>query len=321
MDFNYVDALLVLIILFSVIIGWQRGFILGLLDLARWIGSFLTALYFYQPVSRVLGQLSGWEEVWNLPLAFILIVVASGLLIQIVGNYLLRRLPIDVHKSRVNQFLGILPGFVSGLITAAFVAALLFSMPFPGVFQENLRASQMADRLATYTDELETTLTPVFGEAIKQTLNRRYTVEPESNEILTLPFKVENPRARPELEAEMLRLVNKERAANGLAPLEADPQLMEVARRHSADMFARGYFAHNTPEGKSPFDRIREAKVRYGTAGENLALAPMLQMAHTGLMNSPGHRANILQPKFGRVGIGILDGGKRGLMVTQNFRN
>ncbi len=321
MDFNYVDALLILIILFSAFVGWRRGFILGLLDLARWIGSFLTALYFYQPVSGVLGQLSGWEEVWNQPLAFILIVVASGLLIQILGNYLLRRLPGDVHKSRVNQFLGILPGFVSGLITAAFVSALLFSMPFEGGFQENLRTSQIANRLAAYTDELETTLTPIFGEAIEQTLNRRYTVEPESNEILSLPFKVENPRPRPELEAEMLRLVNEERAADGLAPLEADPELAEVARRHSADMFARGYFAHRTPEGKSPFDRIRESEVRFRTAGENLALAPSLQMAHTGLMNSPGHRANILRSKFGRVGIGILDGGKRGLMVTQNFRN
>jgi uncharacterized protein YkwD len=66
---------------------------------------------------------------------------------------------------------------------------------------------------------------------------------------------------------------------------------------------------------------MREDDVRFRTAGENLALAPSLQIAHTGLMNSPGHRANILRPQFGRVGIGILDGGRRGLMVTQNFRN
>ncbi len=321
MDFNYIDALLVLIILFNAFVGWRRGFILGLLDLARWIGSFLAALYFYQPVSQWVGQLTGCEEIWNQPLAFILIVITSGLVIQIFGNYLLRRLPREVHQRHVNQFLGILPGFVSGLITAAFVSALLFSMPFSDGFQENLRESQMANRLATFTDELETALAPVFGEAIKQTLNRRFTVEPESNEILSLPFKVENPRTRPELEAEMLRLVNQEREANGFAPLEADPELTEVARRHSADMFARGYFAHSTPEGKSPFDRIRESEVRFRTAGENLALAPTLRMAHTGLMNSPGHRANILRSKFGRAGIGILDGGKRGLMVTQNFRN
>ena len=86
-------------------------------------------------------------------------------------------------------------------------------------------------------------------------------------------------------------------------------------------MFARGYFAHDTPEGRSPFDRMHEGGVSFQTAGENLALAPTLQVAHNGLMNSPGHRANILGRDFGRVGIGILDGGMRGLMVTQNFRN
>ena len=94
-----------------------------------------------------------------------------------------------------------------------------------------------------------------------------------------------------------------------------------MARRHSADMFARGYFAHDTPEGLDPFARMREAHVRYLTAGENLALAPTLLVAHSGLMNSPGHRANILHPQFGRLGIGIMDGGIRGLMVSQEFRD
>jgi uncharacterized protein YkwD len=86
-------------------------------------------------------------------------------------------------------------------------------------------------------------------------------------------------------------------------------------------MFERGYFSHNTPEGKDPFHRMREAKVMFRTAGENLALSPTVQIAHTGLMNSPGHRANILSPAFGRVGIGIMNGGRRGLMVSQEFRN
>ncbi len=321
MDYNYIDALLVLIILLSAFFGWHRGFILGLLDLARWIGSFLAALYFYQPVSHWVGRLTGWEEVWNQPLAFILIVVTTGLLIQLIGNYILRRLPRDVHERRPNKILGTLPGFVNGLITAAIVSALLFSIPFSDGLQENLRQSRMANQLAVFTEELETALAPIFEDAIKHTLNRRVTIKPESNEVVSLPFKVENTRPRSELEAEMLKLVNQERIAEGLAPLEADPELTEVARRHSADMFSRGYFAHNTPDGKSPFDRIRESEIRFRTAGENLALAPSVQIAHTGLMNSPGHRANILQSKFGRVGIGILDGGKRGLMVTQNFRN
>ena len=141
------------------------------------------------------------------------------------------------------------------------------------------------------------------------------------DERVELGFKVESVRARPDLEAQMLELVNAERAAAGLGPVAPDPELTEVARAHSADMFARGYFAHVSPDGLDPFDRMKRAGVTFRTAGENLALAPTVRIAHTGLMNSPGHRANILRPPFGRVGIGIMDGGRRGLMVTQNFRN
>jgi uncharacterized protein YkwD len=66
---------------------------------------------------------------------------------------------------------------------------------------------------------------------------------------------------------------------------------------------------------------MREAGITFMNAGENLALAQTLDIAHNGLMHSPGHRANILRPQFGRVGIGILDGGKYGLMISQEFRN
>jgi Uncharacterized protein with SCP/PR1 domains len=86
-------------------------------------------------------------------------------------------------------------------------------------------------------------------------------------------------------------------------------------------MFARGYFAHKSPDGKDPFDRMKQARVSFHAAGENLALAQTVEIAHTNLMNSPGHRANILSPDFGRLGIGILDGGFYGLMISQEFRD
>jgi uncharacterized protein YkwD len=107
----------------------------------------------------------------------------------------------------------------------------------------------------------------------------------------------------------------------GLKPLKADPEMTVVARAHSRDMFARGYFAHINPEGENPFDRMKKASIIFSIAGENLALAETLKKAHNNLMNSPGHRANILNPSFGRLGIGVLDGGDYGLMISQEFRN
>jgi uncharacterized protein YkwD len=321
MVFNVIDILLLVLVLLSVLGGYRRGFILGGLDLAAWVLSLLAGLRFYQPVARWLAlYVQSLPQIWNRPIAFILIVIIVGLAVHLLGNALLKRLPKDIHHQLLNRLLGIIPGFANGLITAAIVAALLLAIPLSESLRERVRASASVNRLAVYTERLEAALHPVFGEAIAETLNL-LTIRPESNERVSLPYTVAAPRSRPELEARMLDLVNQERVAAGLQPLAPDPELTQVARKHSTDMFARGYFAHVTPEGRDPFERMREANVRFVTAGENLALAPTLQIAHTGLMRSPGHRANILQRDFGRVGIGIMDGGIHGLMVTQDFRN
>jgi uncharacterized protein YkwD len=250
-----------------------------------------------------------------------IVVVVAVILIQLLGRLLLRKVPRDIHLSRTNRLLGTLPGLVNGFVTAAIASGLLFAMPVSDGLSQRVQESPLANNFAVYADKIENALAPVFDPAIRQTFNRVTTIEPGSNELVKLPFKVEHTQPLPNLEAQMLEMVNQERTSRGLKPLKADPELTEVARQHSADMFARGYFSHYTPEGIDPFQRMQAADVRFRTAGENLALAPTLQIAHTGLMNSPGHRANILNPNFGRVGIGIMDGGRRGIMVSQEFRN
>ncbi|MCA1816527.1 MAG: CvpA family protein [Acidobacteria bacterium] len=320
MTINYIDALLVVVVLLSAAAGWRRGFILGVLDLARWAGGLLLGLRYYQRVAHLIAPHVSWDAAWTPPVAFILTSAAAGALVQIVGSLLLRGVSKQTHERSVNRALGVLPGLANGLISAAILASVLLSAPLPGRIEDATRDSFLANKLAAQTEQLESALAPVFDEAIRRTLTR-LTVEPESGETVHLGYTVANTRPRPDLEAQMLVLVNQERTSRGLRPLAPDPELTEVARKHSADMFARGYFAHVNPEGQNPFDRMAAAGVKFRAAGENLALAPTLQIAHAGLMNSPGHRANILHPAFGRVGIGVMDGGRRGLMVSQEFRN
>jgi uncharacterized protein YkwD len=321
MSFNLIDILLIVLVLLSVLNGWRRGFIRGVLDLLGLALSLLAGLHFYSSLARWFGpRTSLWPEVWDRPVAFVLVAAITGVAVRLLSYALLKRLRRDVHERRINQLFGTLPGLVYGLISAAIAAALLLALPLNEGLRERSRESALVNRLAGYAELLETALHPVFGEAIAETLNL-LTIRPESHERVSLPYTVAAPRPRSDLEVRMLQLVNKERIAAGLKPLAADPELTEVARQHSADMFKRGYFAHVTPEGLDPFDRMHAAGIHFLAAGENLALAPTVQIAHTGLMNSPEHRANILHKDFGRVGIGILDGGIHGLMVTQEFRN
>lgn len=315
---NLVDVMLGLIVLLGLWSGWRRGFILSVLDLLSLAAALFAALWGYARVAPYLERYM--DAAWVQPLGFLLIFMLVRVLL---GRLLLGRaqtLPQRAHAHGANRALGLLPGLGNGLIDATLAVMLLLALPLPEGFNAAARDSRLAQRLSLPAQWVEAHLGPVFDEAAGRTFNL-LTVKPESDERITLSYTVASPRPRPELEARMLELVNQEREKVGLLPLRADPEATEVARAHSRDMFARGYFSHVTPEGSDPFDRLRRGGVRFLLAGENLALAPTLELAHRGLMNSPGHRANILRPGFGRVGIGVLDGGRRGLMVTQNFRN
>jgi len=320
MEVNLIDVFLLIVIALSLLNGIRRGFVHGMLDLAGWLVALIAGLRYYQQMARFIHPMDLWSEVWDQPVAFILVALIAGIIVHVIGYWLLKRLPENIHERQINRIFGVVPGFVNGMITAAILSALLLAIPLSEGLSERTRGSALVNRLAVYAERLESQLSPVFGDAISRTLNL-LTIRPDSNERVELPFTVQNSKPRPDLEKQMLDSVNRERLAAGLQPLAPDPELTEVARRHSADMFVRGYFAHDTPDGLTPFDRMRASNVRFITAGENLALAPTISVAHSGLMNSPGHRANILRREFGRVGIGVMDGGMRGLMVSQEFRN
>jgi len=119
-------------------------------------------------------------------------------------------------------------------------------------------------------------------------------------------------------EREMVEYVNQERTKAGLAPLQVDPDLARVARIKSQDMVDNGYFDHNSPTYGSPFEMLRSFGISYRAAGENIAKNRSVIGAHTALMNSEGHRANILNPNFTHIGIGIVENGGM-VTVTQMF--
>ncbi len=316
---NWVDLSLILIILLAIWAGISRGFILGSLDLMGWIGSFILAYLFYNYTVLALEKLFDLN-VWLLPVSFLLTLIVARLLIGLISKYIIRVLPEQSNNTWLNKFLGIVPGAINGWIVAIILSALLLALPLKDNINRETRESKWATTLAMQSEWANKKLAPVFDQAVRHTMNS-LTVDPNSNKKVPLGFTYTKAESRPFLEIKMLELVNKERIKEGLPALKPDPEMTRVARAHSKDMFVKGYFAHNTPDGKTPFDRMRTAGVKFNTAGENLALAQTLEIAHTNLMNSPGHRANILHPSFGRLGIGVLDGSFYGLMISQEFRD
>lgn len=113
-------------------------------------------------------------------------------------------------------------------------------------------------------------------------------------------------------EQELAALVNQERTKAGRQPLRLDARLSCLARQYAQDMAVRKFFSHYDPEGNSPFDRLHKRNITYRAAAENLFKGwrdpeeESMKIAHSFLMQSPGHRRNILDSDFTVIGVGVV---------------
>lgn len=226
--------------------------------------------------------------------------------------------------------------------------------PFPAQLARGARVRLQGQLVKGYRAPSVLVTTP-HGEVVEQqTLRRsgsfgswlgfpipgRYTVEvmatgPQGPEIVALfPVFVDftppndpveslqstaGNEGHPETPATLLlRLLNQERRRSGLDLLEHDEHLSRLATDHCRDMVRQSYFGHLSPSGRDLTARLRQSGVTTNHAAENLARSNTAQRAHAQLMESPSHRANLLDPDLTHVGIGVAEG-ERELLVTQIF--
>lgn len=124
------------------------------------------------------------------------------------------------------------------------------------------------------------------------------------------------------MESEVVRLVNIERQKEGLQPFTTSSELSKVARVKSEDMATKNYFSHTSPTYGSPFEMMKSFGVKYNTAGENIARGQLTaQSVVNGWMNSSGHRANIMNPSFNKIGVGLAKSSNGTNYWTQMFTN
>jgi uncharacterized protein YkwD len=121
-------------------------------------------------------------------------------------------------------------------------------------------------------------------------------------------------------ESAVVALVNEARARAGCRALTVDMRLANAARGHSADMAAHNYFAHTTPQGVTVGTRVTDAGYRWSLVGENIAAGQRDAAAvMRAWLNSPGHRANILNCRFRNIGVGLSFGARHAPIWTQDF--
>lgn len=317
---NWVDLTIIALLIFFIYESIGRNFLGEVLDSVSFIIAFFASMRFYNELAQFfinsfhlpnsLAKIFGFLGVW-----FFVETIFFGII-----HFLVFKSIQNIHFPKELNKLSFIPALFRGLVFVSIILILLGTFPIQPKIKKEILDSKIGAFVLNHTQRLEGPLKNVFGGITEDTFSF-LTIKPKSDETVDLGFKTTEYSPNSAMENQLISLVNEERKKNGLNTLTIDNKLTQIGRGHSADMFKRGYFAHNSPEGKSVADRANDAGYVYLVIGENLAYAPTVELAHKGLMNSPGHRANILSPEFNKIGIGIMDGGVYGLMVTQVFSN
>jgi uncharacterized protein YkwD/uncharacterized membrane protein required for colicin V production len=301
--------------------GTKRGVVLVALELVSFFVATVVAVTAYPAASEVLQGWAGIATSLAHVAAFAVIWMATELICALLARLFL--VPRLIKRFPVNWTSQVAGGAVNAVkaIILLTVGLILFAgLPLSALAKRPVTDSLLANTLLASSGLWQHWIQGGLGRDLDDSLTF-FTVsaEPESNQHIDLGFTATEVKIDAEGEKTMLKLTNRERVGRGLKPLDINSKARDVARAYSKRMLAEGYFSHIDADKHTPFDRMTAGGVAYNTAGENLALAPTLQLAEQGLMNSPGHRANILSPNYHQVGISVVDAGPYGLMITEDF--
>lgn len=318
---NYIDLLIILALIYFATEAFRHGFWVIVADFVSFLTSLILSLRFYKYVSEFLKTNFNLGSSVSDALGFLALAIILESILGIALGRLVQALPKKFKKHKLNKFLGIIPGIGEGIVLIAFLLTFIVALPIKPAIKRDITDSKIGSYLLEKTVTVENSINQVFGGVINDSLTY-LTIHPSSNESISLDDVLTfNLTVEEQSESELFKKTNEERQKLAIEPLIWDPEIVPVARAHAKDMWERKYFSHYSPEGKDVGDRLKEAGMDYFVAGENLALAPSVTIAHTGLMNSEGHRENILNPDFKKVGIGVVDNGIYGKMFVEIFTN
>ena len=321
MDFslgaNWIDLVFLAMLVYFVVTN--SGLILTSIEIGGFLLSLLISYSLYPFAASLFiknfSVLPGFANVLGFFGFWILFEIIYFL---ITTNFIQSK---NISNKKLDKILGLLMGAIQALIIFSLFISLVFALPVRGEVKKAVLDSKTGPFFVSVSRSFESELKGVFGKAAEETLNF-LTVKPESTSSVGLGFNSQKKDLSIDSESEniLVSLVNKERTDRGLKELTTDLSLRDVSREYARQMLENGFFSHvSAVDGSDAGERASSAGISYGILGENLAYAPDVYIAHQGLMNSQGHRKNILSADYNKVGIGVIDAGIYGKMFVQLF--
>lgn len=315
---NWIDLVILTVILYFASEAFRVGFWAILANFISFLLSLIIALMGYQFTSGLLQNNFALSHTTANAIGFFLTAVIVEGILGFLSVRAVRKMPSRFTKKWWSKTLATVPAAGEGVVLIAFVLTLFLALPILPKVKADISDSKIGGLLVRNTSGLEVRIDEVFGGVVEDSVTY-FTINPESSE--SVPLHIDRLGLSEDKEAgkAMFVLVNNERSKRGIRRLKWSSELAGIARTHATDMWERRYFGHVSPNGDDISDRLDQAEVEYRVAGENLAFAPTTATAHVGLMGSPGHKANILSPEFGRLSIGVIDNGIHGKIFVQVF--
>jgi uncharacterized protein YkwD len=315
---NYIDLIILVILTFFIAEGIRVGLWPMLADFFSLLFALLVGLVVYPYVSDLIKSSFSITHSFSNVLGFLFASVIAGAFFNYLISLVVHKIPMSLWKNRWNHFVAIIPAFFEALVLISFATTLVIGIPISPKIKSDISDSRIGEVVLRNTSVFSSKVNDVFGGAIEDSLSY-LTVHPQSDEIIPIATKVQTLTTDSESETEMFNVTNEERRKHGIGSLSWDDDLSKVGREYGIDMWQRKFFGHYSPEGENVGDRLRNMDIDFTYAGENLALAPGVTIAHVGLMNSEGHRENILDKNYKKLGIGCVDNGVYGKIFVQVF--
>jgi uncharacterized membrane protein required for colicin V production len=304
--------------------GWFRGFAREAMDLVGVVVGLLLAFRLGAPLGDELVDRFGIAPEAGRIIAAVVIFLLVGAASAVGAHFLSKALTLP-GLSLGNRILGVGVAVATGLFLLLLLVSLarVASLPDPvdGVIDESRVVGAVAAPESVPSRWFHALAGDRVVEAVtnleREVGERRVVLEEGERAAIPAAEATELSASIPEAR-QVYDLVNHARLEADRDPLAWSPSLAKVARAHAGEMYLRGYFSHRSPVTGTPLDRVLDAGIVVGRVGENLALAATPIAVHQGLMDSDGHRRNLLAGTWTRVGIGVVDG-PLGLMVVEVF--
>lgn len=264
---NWVDLVILGVLLLFIIEAIGRPLILELLDLASFLLAFFISFRYYNLPAKFFETNFQIPHGLSLVLGFMAAWLLAETIFYLIVRILIPRIP--RLKFPYANTLSIIPALLRSLVFISLILVLIATFPIQPQIKKAVLDSKIGSAILKNAYALEEPVKKVFGGVTNDTLTF-LTIKPKTDERVDLGFKNPSYSVDSQSEEAMTILVNKERTSRGLSALVFDLKLRDVGRAHSKDMFERGYFSHYSPdpdsigaEGKSVADRASNGGV-YG---------------------------------------------------------